>query len=281
MSAPTRPNTRRGRVEAMRQREASKRRNVRLALTAVGIAVVLVVAFVIAGAVTKKSAPPATTSLAAASITSALTDVPSSVIDSIGGGSGVTGPTADTTGTTLTSAGKPRIAYVGAEYCPYCAAERWALAQALSRFGTFTNLGTTRSSASDAYPSTATLDFHGSTYTSSYLVFTPYEQEDGSAQPLDTVPSDIEALHTSLGGSTYPFVDLGGRSYIKGASYDPAVLKGLTQAKISAALSDPSSPVAKAVVAAANRITARLCTLTGGQPAAVCSASGVKAASGS
>ena len=40
----------------------------------------------------------------------------------------------------LTADGKPLVLYVGAEYCPYCAAERCAMVQALSRFGTFSNL---------------------------------------------------------------------------------------------------------------------------------------------
>lgn len=279
MSTSAPPNTRRGRVEALRRREAAKARNTKLAFTALGTAIVLVVVFVIVGAATRKKATSAVTGTATASIVTALSAVPASVIDSIGAGTGVTGAT-QTTGAALTSGGKPQVVYVGAEYCPYCAAERWALVQALTRFGTFTNLGTTTSSSTDVYPSTATLDFHGSSYTSQYLTFSPYEQEDGNAKPLDTVPAGISALHTSIGGGSYPFIDLGGTSYIKGATYDPAVLKGLTQAQIADALSDPSSPVAKAVVAAANRITAQLCTLTGNQPAAVCSAAGVKAAAG-
>ncbi|HVU73035.1 MAG TPA: DUF929 family protein [Mycobacteriales bacterium] len=274
---PEQPNTRRGRVEAMRKREQAKQRRRTSALVAVGTAVAIVIVFVIVGATTKSTPKAAATSPANASVVAALAAVPESVINTVGAGSGVTGPTS-TSGAKLTSDGKPRVAYVGAEYCPYCAAERWALAQALSRFGTFSGLGTTTSSSTDVYPSTATLDFHGSTYTSPYLVFTPYEEEDGSAQPLDTVPADIAALHTTIGGGTYPFVDLGGTAYIKGASYDPALLKGLTQAQIAQALSDPSSPVAKAVIAVANRITAQLCTLTGNQPANVCSASGVTAA---
>ena len=32
------------------------------------------------------------------------------------------------------------VSYVGAEYCPYCAIQRWALLVALSKFGSFTNL---------------------------------------------------------------------------------------------------------------------------------------------
>ena len=42
--------------------------------------------------------------------------------------------------TALTSNGKPEILYIGAEFCPYCAAERWAIAVALSRFGTLSPL---------------------------------------------------------------------------------------------------------------------------------------------
>src|ERR1700722_14197678 len=75
----------------------------------------------------------------------------------------------------LTSGGKPEIVYVGAEYCPYCAAERWALTAALSRFGTFSNLHYIHSSSTDVYPSTPTLTFYKSTYTSKYVDFQPVE----------------------------------------------------------------------------------------------------------
>ena len=37
--------------------------------------------------------------------------------------------------TALTSNGKPEMLYIGAEFCPYCAASRWSMALALSRFG--------------------------------------------------------------------------------------------------------------------------------------------------
>ena len=38
--------------------------------------------------------------------------------------------------TALTEAGLPEMLYMGAEYCPFCAAERWAMVMALSKFGT-------------------------------------------------------------------------------------------------------------------------------------------------
>src|SRR5205807_2939139 len=70
--------------------------------------------------------------------------------------------------------GKPEFLYVGAEYCPYCAAERWSMVVALSRFGTFSQLYQTTSSASDVYPSTTTFSFYsllynGPFYTSHYI----------------------------------------------------------------------------------------------------------------
>ncbi len=37
----------------------------------------------------------------------------------------------------LTSDGKPDLLYIGAEFCPVCATERWAMYVALSKFGTF------------------------------------------------------------------------------------------------------------------------------------------------
>src|SRR5262245_25312691 len=86
-----------------------------------------------------------------------LTAIPASELDQVGqgtaqatirpiqGGASLVGPT-----------GKPEVFYMGAEYCPFCAAQRWPTIIALSRFGTFSNLRTTTSSATDVYPSTPT-----------------------------------------------------------------------------------------------------------------------------
>ena len=67
-----------------------------------------------------------------------------------------------------------------------------------------------------------------------------------------------------------PFVDIGNRYVISGASYSPAVLQGLSRDQIAADLNDPSSPVARAIDGSANAITAALCSVTGNQPSAVC-----------
>lgn len=228
-------------------------------------------------------------SSAASGVITQATSVPASVLDEVGVGTTRQKP-GKITAPALTAGGKPRVFYVGAEYCPYCAAERWAMVVALSRFGTFTGLGQTASSPSDVYPSTATLTFHGASYRSSYLSFTGKEIQSnqvvgGHYTTLDTLSSADEALYakydappyTSTAGSI-PLVDIGGRYVISGASYDPQVLHGKTQAQIAAALSDPNSAIAKGVNGAANLITAALCHLTSDKPATVCQSRGVTTA---
>ena len=49
------------------------------------------------------------------------------------------------TGAPTDQDGKPLVVYVGADYCPFCAAERWPLVAALERFGTFKTSGATHS----------------------------------------------------------------------------------------------------------------------------------------
>jgi hypothetical protein len=55
-----------------------------------------------------------------------------------------------------------------------------------------------------------------------------------------------------------------------GASYNPAVLSGLSWTQIADDLSTPSGPVAQGVLGTANYATAAICALTGDQPATAC-----------
>jgi hypothetical protein len=250
------------------------------------VAVVVVLAVLAAaklgtGGGSPKSGQSATA--ADASVVGEVTSVPTSVLNTIGAGSVTTLPKA-ITGAALVANGKPRVLYVGAEYCPYCAAERWGVVVALSRFGTFANLGETTSSPSDVYPSTATLTFHGASYTSSTLSLTAVETQsnqvvNGSYAPLDKLDAADQALVNSYDSDgSIPFIDIGGKYIISGASYSPALLQGKTQAQIAAALSDPTSAIAKAVDGTANVITAAVCATTGNAPSAVCTSPGVVAA---
>jgi Domain of unknown function (DUF929) len=274
---------------AMRAEQARKERQRRLytALAAVVAVVVVVAALVIVKVTTgddKATAEPA--GVASDAVVNALGGIPATTFDTIGAGSITTVPRPMEGAPALTADGKPRVLYVGADFCPFCAAERWAVVTALSRFGSFANLGVTSSSSSDVYPNTASLSFHGATYSSSSLSFTGYETTDRDKKTLDQLSSADQALFAKYDAAPYveknaagsiPFVDIGGKYAISGASFDPTVLKGKSQEEIATALADPNSAIAKSVVGTANVITAALCQLTKKTPADVCSSKGVAA----
>lgn len=225
---------------------------------------------------------PGTTSLAP-NVVAAL-DVPEATLDSVGSPSSVVAPsrTGDDTIARGTD-GKPIITYVGAEYCPYCAAQRWAIAVALARFGTFTNLSGTHSATNDVYPDTKTLSFYGSHYSSPYVDFEPVEEATnqvvgGSYTTLQrptTAESDQMTQFDPQG--SIPFLDIGNKYVVIGASYSPQVLAGLSQTQIAEQLANAKSPVAQAIDGAANEITAAITQVTGQQPSSVASSQAIAA----
>jgi hypothetical protein len=82
----------------------------------------------------------------------------------------------------------------------------------------------------------------------------------------------------SSAAGTIPFIDWGGLYLTSGASYLPTMLAGKTHLQVAQSLSDPSSSAAKAIDGTANVFSAMICKLTKGQPANVCTSSGVTAA---
>ena len=216
-----------------------------------------------------------------------VTSVPASTLDQVGIGSVLSyqpTPIQAISDKPLTSNGKPEMLYIGAEYCPYCAAMRWSMAVALSRFGTFTTpLHGIHSSSTDVNPNTPTLTFYKSSYSSPYLTFTPVENETVTKAPLQQTTAEQQALwvkyDSTAQGVGYPFIDFGNKYVIKVPSYDPGILAGMTWGQVAAALHDPSSKVAQAVNGTANLITAAICKMTNGQPGSVCTSAGVVSAS--
>jgi Domain of unknown function (DUF929) len=272
------------------ERRTQMRTRVSLVIGSAVAVVAIVVAFVVVKTTTGSSsagALPAGTSLS--KIVSQVTNVPATTLATVGKGTITTPPSALRGQPPLTSAGKPEIVYVGAEYCPYCAAERWALAVALSRFGTFSNLGVTHSDTADVYANTKTLTFYKSSYASKYVVFSPVEQTDPSKKPLQQMTAQQNALVARYDAPPYvpsssagaiPFIDYGNKYLVSGASYSPQVLQGKSWSQISSALSNPKDPVAQAVDGTANVLIATICKVTGNQPSDVCTAPSIVALSG-
>lgn len=220
-----------------------------------------------------------------ANVASVLLNPSPSVIQTVGTGNQSGQLTRLPGDTVLTgSDGKPLIVYVGAEYCPFCAAERWSIIYWLSQFGTFKGLTQIQSSATDVYADTPSFTFHKTTYTSQYVDFSANEVLDRNQNTLETPTKTIEALFVKYDAPPYtqeargfPFVDIAGLYDLYSTSYSPKLLANLTWSQIATKLKDPTDPVTQAIVGNANIMTAATCIATKDQPSSVCGSSTIQA----
>jgi thiol-disulfide isomerase/thioredoxin len=216
-----------------------------------------------------------------AAVVTQLANVPQSVWESVGKGSVVQNAFTYNSGQPPLKggSGRPEFLYIGGEYCPYCAAERWAMVVALSRFGTFSNLSQIQSYEYNV----PTFSFYGSSYSSQYVDFVPKEIKgnalDSSGQNyvnLETLTAaEQQTFQKYDSGQNFPFVDIGNLYTGIGASYDLTVLldsKGnpLSHQTIASSLSDPKSAIAQGILGTANYMTAGICSVTNQQPSTVC-----------
>jgi hypothetical protein len=213
-----------------------------------------------------------------ASLIAEITSLPASEFESIGLGSADKTRLTKVTGTPLTGAtGKPQVFYVGGEFCPFCAAQRWPLIIALSRFGSFSGLDATSSSETDVYPNTPTFTFRRATFSSQYIDFRGLEVSDRQQQPLQTPSAAEQAVWSKYDpGQTIPFIDFGNLYVSSGAMYKPDVLGGQSWQAVIDAVKDPTSVAAKAVIGSANLLTAAICKMTADKPATVCSSATIQ-----
>jgi hypothetical protein len=218
---------------------------------------------------------------APASVVKAVTTIPDSTFDSVGvnsGGQQLAPPTAVKNKSAFQYDGKPGLFFFGAEFCPYCAAERWALIASLARFGTFSHLDVTKSNAKDTDPNTATFSFRNTTYTSPYVGVRLLENETGDHAVLQAPNAQEAALLKGFNVTGYPFIDVANKYSENSPEYNPAILQGLTWSDIASNLHDPTNPITQTIVASSNYISAAICAANGGQPASVCKSKGVEAA---
>jgi hypothetical protein len=265
--------------------------------------VVVIVVGVIALVTYALTDPPPTARAAertvvAPGVEAQLAKVPTAVFDTVGvdpGDTPLTAPTVLAGQPLLRAGGRPEVLFVGAEYCPFCAAERWPLIVALSRFGRFTGLKDMQSAPLSVFPDTQTFSFVGATYTSRYLAFTGVElysdtiDAQGSfARIASLTPAQAQVLSrygghsgaSSVAGAT-PFVDIGNRMVTSTSAFSPAVLARQSQSTIAGALSQADDPTTQAVVASANQLSAGICAITGQLPTSVCTGRGVRDAAAS
>jgi len=279
-------------------------RSARLAWGAV-VVILLGAVGLVTYALTHVSSPtePALPAVTSPAVLATLSSVPTSTFDAAGAtapGTLLTLPTVLSGQPPLTVGGKPEVLFVGAEYCPFCAAERWPLIVALARFGRFTTLHDAVSSTQAVFPSTATFSFAEVAYTSRWVALTGVELfsdetgPDGVYRRLARLtPSQaavVARTAPSVGGLSAggaPFLDVAGRLATTTSGFSPALLVGQSQAQIAGAVASPAPstsagatgtttpPTGRAVLAVANQLSAGICAATGQQPASVCRSKGV------
>jgi thiol-disulfide isomerase/thioredoxin len=190
-------------------------------------------------------------------------------------------------GPPLTRSGKPEVLYVAAEYCPYCAMENWPLIVALSRFGQFTGLATSRSPEFERIAPVDSWTFYGSHYTSSYLAFVPVERYSNvlvsakanpnasksyrKLQPLTPTQQAVFAKYDKPGST--PFLDFDNRAVQIGSGpIPPQLMTGKSWQQLAAALRQPKTDLGAALLNEADSLTAELCRLTSDRPVSACPA---------
>ncbi len=248
-------------------------RNLMLAL----VIVIIVVGSVVGGLIYVSSKGPISatteTGLLRSPISFALyqnlTGVSFSTLSAVGNGASDVTPPTTISSSPLVNGTKPEILYIGAEFCPYCAAERWSLVVALSKFGNFSNLEYMQSAVDDG--NIATLSFLNSNYSSKYVSFVSVENQDRNHATLQVPNGQEEALWQEFNPNSYPFVDIGGQYVLKTSQFTFTDLSNLNWTQIGSQLNNPSSPTAKAIDGAANSLISIICNLTKQNPSSVCS----------
>ncbi|MFV0461499.1 MAG: DUF929 family protein [Actinomycetales bacterium] len=275
-------------------RETAERRDRQRRLLIITAAALVCIVLVVAVAVAIASQPDdpgeAGTSDGGTAFIDTATSVPVAVLDAAGApeSQGLRAMQAIPDGEPLVTDGKPTVIYVGAEFCPYCASERWALISALSRFGTWSGLEPARSGATDG--DIPTVSFTNAEFDSDQVVFRGFETADRDGNPLSAPPEDVSQLMATHNpgqngqGSPIPWTYFGVMQIIGSPVPLEPFLDGsttatsLTHQEVADAMATGSGELGTSINAETNALTAQICELTDNQPVDVCSAAGVAAA---
>jgi len=171
--------------------------------------------------------------------------------------------------------GKLVVFFMGAEHCPYCAAERWAVVRALSKYGQWRGLRQTMSAARDEpFLNLPTYDLTEATYTSPHVEFISREIRDRDFKPLQKLLKTESKLVRKYNPKKHiPFLLIGGRFMQLEAGFSPKIFIGHTFRQTETELKKIESEIRKTIDDEANIISALLCVC--GLPPDMCKETGV------
>jgi hypothetical protein len=173
--------------------------------------------------------------------------------------------------------GKSLVFFMGAGFCPFCAAERWAIVSALGNFGRWEGLVETTSAGHDEkYLNIPTVSFARAKYESDYVEFVGRETADRNFEPLQELgEKDYEILDTFNPDQIIPFLLIDGQFMQVGTGFSPQILEGMDHGNVRAELANPSSPAGKAIRTEIDNITALVCKSIADR-AGACSSENIK-----
>ncbi len=243
-------------VRIAREQALRRRRGSRILVAAVGVVAVALAVFFALRSATGGTTP----TVVAASLGKPTADVPNA-------------PTGQfkRVGSIVRSGGKAEVLFIGAQFCPFCAAERWSLVKALGQFGQFTNLRTSTNQAGQSgFGTIPTFDLTHAGYTSRYVTFAHVDTADRAGNPLQTMSSSESALFNQYDSSgSIPLVLIGGYAQT-GSGYSPGDIDGKSFAEVQHTLQQGDASFARDINAEANVISALVCHADGGLPVSVC-----------
>jgi thiol-disulfide isomerase/thioredoxin len=176
---------------------------------------------------------------------------------------------------TMRRNGKLFVFFMGAEYCPYCAAERWSVVRALSKYGQWSGLKQTMSAArEETFLNLPTYDLTEATYTSPHVEFVSREIKDREFKPLQKLLKTEEKLVRIYDpDKSIPFLLIGGRFMQIEAGFTPKIFIGHTFRQTETELKKIESDIRKTIDDEANIISALMCV--SGLPPELCKETGV------
>jgi thiol-disulfide isomerase/thioredoxin len=175
---------------------------------------------------------------------------------------------------TVRRGGKLTLFFMGAEYCPYCAAERWAIVRSLQKFGQWEGLKQTISAARDQpFLNLPTYDFTKATYNSPHIEFVAREIKDREFKSLQKLlKTEEKTVRKYDPKMDIPFLLVGGRFMQIGSGFPPKIFIGHTFRQTETELKKTESEIRKTIDEEANVISALLCL--SGLPPELCKETG-------
>jgi thiol-disulfide isomerase/thioredoxin len=157
---------------------------------------------------------------------------------------------------------KTLVFFLGAEFCPFCAVERWAIVEALKKFGNWENLVENFSADKDEeYLNIPTFSFLKAKFSSSFVEFHALETADRDFNAIDNRRNDpYDILENYNPDHIVPFILIDGQYMQVGCGYSPKLFEDLDHKKIKEQFHDLHFIPGSMIKNEASYLTALICS---------------------